>query len=254
MKIHTLGTCAGTEPMPTRQHASCVFEVNGRFYWFDAGSGCARTAALNGIPLTKIDTVFISHRHRDHVAGLPDLLWNIRKTVCMTDSPTPEKIDLYLPEMLVWKCVSAMLELEWSPRIALEPHIYGDGTVFENADVRIEARHNFHLEGPEAETHTSYSFRITSEGKHFVYSGDVRKYTDMGDWLDDCDLLMMETGHHKASEVCAGLRADGLGVKKIMFVHSGREILNDYAGAKARAEAAWGEPVIIAEDGNSYEF
>ena len=51
MKIHTLGTCAGTEPMPARQHASCVFEVNGRFYWFDAGSGCARTAALSGISL-----------------------------------------------------------------------------------------------------------------------------------------------------------------------------------------------------------
>ena len=30
MKIHTIGTCAGTEPMPTRQHACCIFEVNGK--------------------------------------------------------------------------------------------------------------------------------------------------------------------------------------------------------------------------------
>ena len=254
MKIHTLGTCAGTEPMPARQHASCAFEVNGRFYWFDAGSGCARTAALNGLSLLKADTIFISHRHRDHVGGLPDLLWNIRKTVCMTNSPVPAKIDIYVPEMLVWKCVSTMLELEWDSRIALEPRLYGDGTVFENGDVKIEARHNFHLEPPGSGKYASYSFRITAEGKHVVYSGDVRKYTDMGDWLDGCDLLMMETGHHKASEVCAGLRADGLGVKEIMFVHSGREILNDYPGAKARAEAAWGAPVIIAEDGNTYEF
>ena len=76
----------------------------------------------------------------------------------------------------------------------------------------------------------------------------------MGDYLDNCDLLMMETGHHKASEVCAGIKADGFGVKEIMFVHSGREILNDYEGAKERAVKAWGKPVIIAEDGNTYEI
>ena len=119
-------------------------------------------------------------------------------------------------------------------------------------NIRVEARHNFHLGVPEDGKFTSYSFRITAEGKQVIYSGDVRHYSDMGDWLDNCDLLMMETGHHKASEVCAGLRADQAGVRKIMFVHSGREILNDYDGAKARAEAAWGEPVIIAEDGNTY--
>ena len=75
MKLHTLGTCAGTEPMPTRQHASCVFEINGHQYWFDAGAGCSRTAALGGLPLTGVDTIFISHRHRDHTGGLPPLLW-----------------------------------------------------------------------------------------------------------------------------------------------------------------------------------
>ena len=60
MKIHTIGTCAGTEPMPTRQHACCIFEVNGKLYCFDAGSGCSRTAWLKGLPLTDIENIFIS--------------------------------------------------------------------------------------------------------------------------------------------------------------------------------------------------
>ena len=252
MKIRTLGTCAGTEPMPARQHASCVFEINGHPYWFDAGSGCSRTAALGGLLLTAVDTVFISHRHRDHTGGLPTLLWDIRKVKAMTNSPVPEKIHLYLPDGLIWQGVSAMLALDWAD-IAVEPHIFSEGKIFENADLAVEARHNFHLEAPDAAKFTSYSFRITAEGKRIVYSGDVRKYTDMGDWLEGCDLLMMETGHHKASEVCAGIRRDRLGVKEIMFVHSGREILNDYTGAKARAEAAWGTPVLIAEDGAVYD-
>ena len=253
MRLHTLGTCAGTEPMPTRPHASCVFEINGHPYWFDAGAGCSRTAALGGLLLTSVDTVFISHRHRDHTGGLPSLLWDIRKVKAMTNSPGPEKIHLHLPDALIWEGVSAMLRLDWSG-LPVEPHVFTDGKIFESADLTVEARHNFHLEEPTAEKFTSYSFRITAEGKRIVYSGDVRKYTDMGDWLENCDLLMMETGHHKASEVCAGIRRDGLGVKKIMFVHSGREILNDYTGAKARAEAAWGSPVIIAEDGAVYDL
>jgi ribonuclease BN (tRNA processing enzyme) len=126
--------------------------------------------------------------------------------------------------------------------------------VYQDENVTVEARHNYHLQDPDAAEFTSYSFRILAEGKKIVYSGDVRKYTDMGDWLDDCDLLMMETGHHKASEVCAGLRADNCGVKDIIFVHSGRELLNDYEGALSRAEAAWGKKLRAALDAETFEI
>lgn len=253
MKIHTLGTCSGTEPMPTRQHAACVFEINGKYYWFDAGCGCSRTAHLTGMDLLKADKIFISHRHRDHTAGLPELFWNIKKLTWLQQIKNPAKIELYLPEMFIWDCVNSMLQLEWGG-ITVEPHVFGEGTVYEDSNIKVEARHNYHLEPEGSEHYTSYTFRITAEGKQIIYSGDVKHYSDMGDYLDNCDLLMMETGHHKASEVCAGIKADGFGVKEIMFVHSGREILNDYEGAKERAGKAWGKPVIIAEDGNTYEI
>ena len=44
MKLIFLGTCAGTEPMPDRKHASFVLEVGATLYWFDAGEGCSYTA------------------------------------------------------------------------------------------------------------------------------------------------------------------------------------------------------------------
>ena len=254
MKIHTVGTCAGTEHMPTRQHACCVFEINEKFYCFDAGSGCSRTAWLSGLPIPKFENIFLSHPHRDHIGGLPDLFWNIRKLVTMRELTYPEKITLYMPSPIVWKFIKGFMAIDWDNKIQIVPEYYADGVIFEDENIKIEARHNLHLGEPQDGKYASYSFRITAEGKKFIYSGDVRRYTDMGDWLEDCDLLMMETGHHKASDVCAGIRADGLGVKEIMFVHSGREILNDYNGAKERAEAAWGKPVIIAEDGNTYTF
>ena len=253
VSIHTLGTGAGTEPLPTRQYASCLFEVNGKLYLFDAGSGSCRTAHLSGIDITKIRTVFISHPHRDHVGGLPDFFWNIRKLVFMRDLATPE-ITVFVPEMKMWDAVFAMTKLGGISRMAFEPRLIADGTIFDDGNVKVEARHNHHIQRTKADVYTSFSFRITAGKRKIVYSGDVKTYHDMGDWLDDCDLLMIETGHHKASDICAGLRKDGAKVKEIMFVHSGREILNDRDGAKKRAEKAWGRPVTIAEDGCIYEY
>jgi ribonuclease BN (tRNA processing enzyme) len=253
VSIHTLGTGAGTEPLPTRQYASCLFEVNGKLYLFDAGSGSCRTAHLSGIDITKIRTVFISHPHRDHVGGLPDFFWNIRKLVFMRDLATPE-ITVFVPEMKMWDAVFAMTKLGGISRMAFEPRLIADGTIFDDGNVKVEARHNHHIQRTKADVYTSFSFRITAGKRKIVYSGDVKTYHDMGDWLDDCDLLMIETGHYKASDICAGLRKDGAKVKEIMFVHSGREIINDCEGARGRAEKAWGKPVVIAEDGCTYVF
>ena len=254
MRIHTIGTCAGTEPMPTRQHTCCMFEINNKYYTFDAGAGCSRTAWLNGIPLPELEHVFISHPHRDHIGGLPALLWDIRKIVYRENLQHSGKITIHIPDLKVRSLINAVKKVEWCDRIKIKTHLFSDGVIFKDENVVVEARHTLHMGIPADGKYSAYSFRISAEDKKIVYSGDVRSYTDMGDWLDDCDLLLMETGHHNASNVCAGIRADGLGVKDIMFVHSGREILNDYQGAKQRAEEAWGKSVIIAEDGLTYPF
>ena len=79
MNIHFIGTCAGTEPMPGRKHASVVLESQDHLYWFDAGEGCSYTGHLMGLDLLKTGKIVISHTHMDHVGGLGNLLWNIRK-------------------------------------------------------------------------------------------------------------------------------------------------------------------------------
>ena len=100
MKIHFLGTCAGTEPMPGRKHASIAVESGKNIYWFDAGEGCSYTAHLLGIDLLKVNKVVISHTHMDHVGGLGNLLWNIRKLVIMRKQlPLHGGIEVYLPNM-----------------------------------------------------------------------------------------------------------------------------------------------------------
>ena len=79
MKLYTFGCCAGTEPMENLHHTALAFEVGDTLYWFDAGESCSRTAHLMGIDLLKIKSIFISHTHMDHIGGLGNLLWNMRK-------------------------------------------------------------------------------------------------------------------------------------------------------------------------------
>ena len=53
MKIYFLGTCSGTEPIAGMHHCSLVFEINGAYYWFDAGESCAYTAHTSGMDIMK---------------------------------------------------------------------------------------------------------------------------------------------------------------------------------------------------------
>ena len=54
-----LGTCSGTEPIEGMHHSSMVIEINGLYYWFDAGENCSRTASEMGVNLLKVKSIFI---------------------------------------------------------------------------------------------------------------------------------------------------------------------------------------------------
>lgn len=257
VKLHVFGSSAGTEPQPGRHHTSWALEFDGKLYWFDAGESCYHTASEMGLDLLSIKTLCISHPHIDHCGGLPNLLWAMTKIMQVTARSKSEPLELFLPDMKILSGVENWLSTfdKWRGfPYDVAPHRIADGVIFDDGKVSIEARHNFHLGIPENGVFRSFSFRIKVDGKVIVFSGDVKSYADMGDFLDGCDLLLMETGHHKSSEVCAALRREQRNIRDIIFVHSGRELLNDYNNALARAEAAWGAPLRVASDGSTFEL
>ena len=63
----------------------------------------------------------------------------------------------------------------------------------------------FHVDFGEDGTNGwhSYSFLIEAEGKRVIYSGDVKSPHDYDCFTENgCDVLIMETGHHKVTDVC----------------------------------------------------
>ena len=79
----TLGTAAGPSLRPDRAQSSNLLTVNGTHYVVDAGDGVARRLAKAGIDVREIGTIFITHHHDDHTAGLGTLMslaWDRQRT------------------------------------------------------------------------------------------------------------------------------------------------------------------------------
>lgn len=69
------GFCGTGSPLPDRTRAGpCTAVVaGGRLFVFDAGDGATETLARMGLPPARIEAVFLTHFHSDHIDGLGGL-------------------------------------------------------------------------------------------------------------------------------------------------------------------------------------
>lgn len=82
---------ASARPVVGRFQSAHVLEVHGRSFLIDCGEGVQSRLTQYGVSLMKIDSIFISHVHGDHVFGLFGLL----STMGMLGRTSP--VNLYGP-------------------------------------------------------------------------------------------------------------------------------------------------------------
>src|SRR5260221_439722 len=69
-RLITLGTAGGPVPRTGRAQSANLLIVSGALYLVDAGDGVTRRLAKAGISFRDLGTIFITHGHDDHTAGL----------------------------------------------------------------------------------------------------------------------------------------------------------------------------------------
>jgi ribonuclease BN (tRNA processing enzyme) len=88
-----LGTAAGPVPMPGRTGISSALVVDGRIYLVDLGHGAFDQFEKSGLDLGKLDNIFVTHLHSDHLADLYTLPWLRFGGV----NPMTHPVDIYGP-------------------------------------------------------------------------------------------------------------------------------------------------------------
>jgi ribonuclease BN (tRNA processing enzyme) len=96
-RLITLGTMAGPPPRAHRAQSSNLLVVNGTPYVIDAGDGAARRITKAGFNVRDVGTIFITHHHDDHTAGVGTLMsvaWDNQRTMPINVYGPPKTEDL----------------------------------------------------------------------------------------------------------------------------------------------------------------
>lgn len=72
-RIHTLG-CGSAKPTVRHQPSSTVVDYRGNLFMVDCGEGAQRAFQQAHLKFSRLNHIFLTHLHGDHVFGLPGLI------------------------------------------------------------------------------------------------------------------------------------------------------------------------------------
>lgn len=213
---------------------------------------CGATALIGfnrqGLDPNRVGTIFISHLHGDHFAGL--VWWLLH---AMHVSHRNEPLDIVGPEGIAARYAAAAEALfpgstAREPRHELRWHEFSSATPIEVNGITATPYPVRHPSGAP-----SYGLRIAAGGKFIGFSGDSEWVETLTDVAADADLYITECyGFEEPARFHMNWRVieenlDRLSARQIMLTHMSQAMLDQ---SKQVAAAH----VILAQDGLSLEL
>lgn len=233
-------------PSLRRSSPGYCIKVNGEPLFFELGAGTMRRMLEANLDYKSAQKLFISHRHPDHCSDLIPFFFAMNYT---PGFERKEPFDLYAPSGFD----SIMNELNhvfpWmqAKHFPLRFHELKE-TVIAGKDWKITSKPTIHSDVP------AVTFRLESEGKVVVYSGDSAYCDALIENARDADLFIVECPypenmglpgvHMNAREV--GEASSRAKVKRVVLTH-----LYPYCDEQdvvAQVQKKFNGPVEKAED------
>ena len=195
-RVTLLGT-ASPQPRPDRFGPSTLVQAGDQTFVIDAGRGVPIRLRQLGVPLGKVDVLFLTHYHSDHTSGIPDLWltgwlpapYAQRQTAFRVIGPIGAKKLMDGLEQAYALDIKIRLEDEKLPPAAIQRQVEEfdrDGVVYDQRGVKVIAFEVDH----GAAIKPAYGYRVEYGGRAVTISGDTRSSENVIKNGSGADLLI----------------------------------------------------------------
>ncbi|MBI4066135.1 MBL fold metallo-hydrolase [Candidatus Gottesmanbacteria bacterium] len=254
-KLIFLGT--GSANNLKRQMTSICFVTGKDAFLIDCGDGMGtlRQLVRANVPLSSVNTVFISHHHADHISGMPHFLF-----VQLLSDPSM-KLSIYGPTqtLRITRSISFITHgytKAHADRIAFHPMKSGETREL-SSRARVTA---VSVKGPVGHPMPIFAYAVSIGKKKVVFTSDMRPNDNFIRLAKGADILIHEcfttsrdeqfahaAGHSTAKD--AGLAAANTGAKQLILTHlRPSSVIGDGSGLVSEAKKYFSGSVQLAQD------
>ena len=260
-----MGT-ASAMPISDRNPSAQMLSVNGRLFLIDCGEGTQQQMRRSHLSFVKVEAIFISHTHGDHLFGLFGLLNSMamygRSGVLDIYGPQPlgnilNFYDRYFSE-------GSNFEIVYHPLSMKEPEV-----VHTSKHITVSAfplKHKINCYGFRFDEIVTLRHRIENpgyQGKSYAYCSDTKPFPELPGWVKGVDLLYHEATYqdemadkaearfHSTTSQAARCAVEA-GAKKLVVGHYSSRI-TDFDAYLQECKAVFPD-TIAARDGDVFEI